>query len=120
MSLLNKRRANLMTDHLILQHWMKFMPFAQMNNSQSPSPPAPTSDPDAPLNLTKPKSESFSSSSSTNSTPRWNDSLLSTNNSADAASKLLPPALMMPRPYLPYPNNLHHHSSGKKKSRVEN
>lgn len=82
-----------------------------MNNSQSPSPPAPTSDPDAPLNLTKPKSESFSSNSSANSTPRWNDGLLSANTPVDASNKTYHPSLMRP-PFLPYPN-LSHHSSGR-------
>ncbi|XP_065205659.1 transcription factor Sox-13 isoform X2 [Planococcus citri] len=97
----------------LIAPWLNYLPPTTLNNSQSPSPPAPTTDPDAPLNLTKPKSESFGSSNSTNSTPRWNDSLISTSNSLEAASKLLPTSLMMPRPFLPYPNLPHHPSRPK-------
>lgn len=95
-----------MMNHL---SWLKFGPPPSVN-SQSPSPPAaPPVDPHEPLNLSKPKSEPLSPSG--NTAPRWNDPLINVH-SPDGGPKLLAPALMMPRSFLPYPN-LSPHSSGR-------
>ncbi|XP_044748331.1 transcription factor SOX-13 isoform X3 [Coccinella septempunctata] len=71
---------------------------------RTPSPQVAPTDPDAPLNLTKPKScgsESAGSSPHSSSTPmgfpHHNEQPV-----AATAPKLLPPGLVMPRPFLPY------------------
>ncbi|XP_031339195.1 transcription factor Sox-6-like isoform X2 [Photinus pyralis] len=88
----------------------------------TPSPPPQISDPDAPLNLTKPKS---SSSESTGSSPHNIPvSMQSFSEQPVAATtpKLLPPGLVMPRPFLAYaglppqfplPPNTDRHKTGK-------
>ncbi|XKL66839.1 hypothetical protein PGB90_010259 [Kerria lacca] len=95
----------------IVSPWIKFTSPTTMN-SQSPSPPAPSADPDTPLNLSKPKSDPLSSQS-TNSSTRWNDSLLGCNN--PDGPKILQSPFMMSKSFLSYPNLLHH-SSGRKLS----
>lgn len=71
---------------------------------RTPSPQVAPTDPDAPLNLTKPKSsgsESAGSSPHSSSTPmgfpHHNEQPV-----APSAPKLLPPGLVLPRPFLPY------------------
>lgn len=90
----------------IVSPWIKFTSPTTMN-SQSPSPPAPSADPDTPLNLSKPKSDPLSSQS-TNSSTRWNDSLLGCNN--PDGPKILQSPFMMSKSFLSYPNLLHHSS----------
>jgi hypothetical protein len=65
-----------------------------------PPPPAPAPDVDAPLNLTKPKGSSPSPVASMGEQPM-----------PATAPKLLPPGLVMPRPFMPYaglPPHLNH------------
>ncbi|KAK9872085.1 hypothetical protein WA026_016130 [Henosepilachna vigintioctopunctata] len=72
---------------------------------RTPSPQVAPSDPDAPLNLTKPKSsssESAGSSPHSSSTP-MNFSHMTEQPVAATAANLLPPGLVMPRAFLPYP-----------------
>lgn len=65
------------------------------------NPQVPPSDPDAPLNLSKPKS---SSSESAGSSPHSSTTPMGFHLGPEpAAPKLLPPGLVMPRAFLPYP-----------------
>jgi len=78
----------------------QMMPQEKASPPPPQPPPAPAPDVDAPLNLTKPKGSSPSPVASMGEQPM-----------PATAPKLLPPGLVMPRPFMPYaglPPHLNH------------